>query len=83
MSTETTTPRPLLKWAGRKRQLLGEIQERSPEDSGDYHAYVEIFIGECCIKQHLRRLNHHVHRNSGDGHWQHDQTVQARPEVQH
>ena len=53
MSTETTAPRPFLKWAGGKRQLLSEIEERLPENLGDYDTYVEPFIGGGAVMFHL------------------------------
>lgn len=39
---ETGTPRPFVKWAGGKRQLIGEIGSRMPSDFG---GYVEPFLG--------------------------------------
>ena len=45
MASSTTTERQVhlfVKWAGCKRQLLGEIQARLPESYGDYY---EPFVG--------------------------------------
>lgn len=45
MTSGTTAERqihPFVKWAGGKRQLLGEIQARMPESYGDYY---EPFVG--------------------------------------
>lgn len=45
MASSTTVGRqvhPFVKWAGGKRQLLGEIQARMPESYGDYY---EPFVG--------------------------------------
>ena len=53
MSTETTAPRPFLKWAGGKRQLLSEIEERLPENLEDYDTYVEPFIGGGAVMFHI------------------------------
>ena len=53
MSTETTAPRPFLKWAGGKRQLLSEIEERLPENLDEYDTYVEPFIGGGAVMFHL------------------------------
>ena len=58
MSTETTAPRPFLKWAGGKRQLLAEIEERLPENLEDYDTYVEPFIGGGAVMFHL--LHNHT-----------------------
>ena len=57
MSTDTTAPRPFLKWAGGKRQLLSEIEERLPEKLEDYDTYVEPFIGGGAVMFHL--LHYH------------------------
>ena len=57
MSTETTAPRPFLKWAGGKRQLLSEIEERLPDNLDEYDTYVEPFIGGGAVMFHL--LHHH------------------------
>ena len=61
MSTETTAPRPFLKWAGGKRQLLSEIEERLPENLQDYDTYVEPFIGGGAVMFHLLH-NHNFER---------------------
>lgn len=58
MSTDATAPRPFLKWAGGKRQLLSEIEERFPENLEDYNTYVEPFIGGGAVMFHL--LHHHA-----------------------
>ena len=42
MSLKDPSVRPILKWAGGKRQLLGEILPRIP---GDMSCYVEPFVG--------------------------------------
>jgi len=61
MSTEDTAPRPFLKWAGGKRQLLSEIEERLPENLEDYDTYVEPFIGGGAVMFHLLH-NHNFER---------------------
>ena len=61
MSTEPTAPRPFLKWAGGKRQLLSEIEERLPENLEDYDTYVEPFIGGGAVMFHLLH-NHNFDR---------------------
>ena len=53
MSNGPTAPRPFLKWAGGKRQLLSEIEERLPENLEDYDTYVEPFIGGGAVMFHL------------------------------
>jgi DNA adenine methylase len=53
MPTETPAPRPFLKWAGGKRQLLSEIQERLPVNLDVYDTYVEPFIGGGAVMFHL------------------------------
>ena len=58
MSTEITASRPFLKWAGGKRQLLSEIEERLPENIGEYDTFVEPFIGGGAVMFHL--LHHHA-----------------------
>ncbi|HJJ97120.1 MAG TPA: DNA adenine methylase [Methanocorpusculum sp.] len=40
--TKSSLPRPVVKWAGGKRQLLGELAERCPED---FENYFEPFFG--------------------------------------
>ena len=40
--SDNGTPRPFLKWAGGKRQLLAELQSRVPES---YSTYYEPFVG--------------------------------------
>jgi DNA adenine methylase len=57
MSTESTAPRPFLKWAGGKRQLLSEIEARLPENLDEYDTYIEPFIGGGAVLFHL--LYHH------------------------
>ena len=42
MASTQSTPRPFLKWAGGKRQLLPKLLEAMPESFGDYH---EPFLG--------------------------------------
>jgi len=61
MSTETTAPRPFLKWAGGKRQLLSEIGKRLPENLEEYDTYVEPFIGGGAEMFHLLH-NHNFER---------------------
>ena len=61
MSTNTTAPRPFLKWAGGKRQLLSEIEGRLPENLEDYDTYVEPFIGGGAVMFHLLH-NHNFER---------------------
>lgn len=40
----TDSPRPFLKWAGGKRQLLSELHKRMPS-THKYTNYFEIFLG--------------------------------------
>ena len=45
--------KPFLKWAGGKRQLLGEISSRFPTDLEGYSTYVEPFVGGGAVLFHL------------------------------
>ncbi|MCP4128984.1 MAG: hypothetical protein GY753_18285 [Gammaproteobacteria bacterium] len=42
--TSSTVPRPFLKWAGGKRQLLQDLIKRTPQNFDTYH---EPFKGSC------------------------------------
>jgi len=61
MSTEDTAPRPFLKWAGGKRQLLSEIEARLPVEIDTFDTYVEPFIGGGAVMFHLLH-NHNFER---------------------
>jgi len=61
MSNRESPPRPFLKWAGGKRQLLSEIEEKLPKDIEAYDTYVEPFIGGGAVMFHL--LYHHSFQN--------------------
>ena len=61
MSTEDTAPRPFLKWAGGKRQLLSEIEARLPVEIETFDTYVEPFIGGGAVMFHLLH-NHNFER---------------------
>ncbi|HJK27269.1 MAG TPA: Dam family site-specific DNA-(adenine-N6)-methyltransferase, partial [Methanocorpusculum sp.] len=50
--TKSSLPRPVVKWAGGKRQLLGELAERCP---GDFENYFEPFFGGGALYLHLWR----------------------------
>lgn len=50
--TKSPLPRPVVKWAGGKRQLLGELAERCP---GDFENYFEPFFGGGALYLHLWR----------------------------
>ena len=50
--TKSSLPRPVVKWAGGKRQLLGELAERCPEDFGNYF---EPFFGGGALYLYLWR----------------------------
>ncbi len=50
--TKSSLPRPVVKWAGGKRQLLGELVERCPED---FENYFEPFFGGGALYLHLWR----------------------------
>ena len=45
--------KPFLKWAGGKRQMLPEIQERLPTDIDQYNTYIEPFVGAGAVLFHL------------------------------
>ena len=45
--------RPFLKWAGGKRQLISEIENRLPADIDECTSYVEPFIGGGAVLFHL------------------------------
>jgi len=48
--------KPFLKWAGGKKQLLGEIDDRLPKDeilSGKINTYVEPFVGGGAVFFHI------------------------------
>lgn len=44
---------PFLKWAGGKRQLLPQIEERLPSDIGNCKTYIEPFIGGGAVLFHM------------------------------
>ena len=50
--TKSSLPRPVVKWAGGKRQLLGELAERCP---GDFGNYFEPFFGGGALYLYLWR----------------------------
>lgn len=50
--TKSSLPRPVIKWAGGKRQLLGELAERSPQD---FENYFEPFFGGGALYLYLCR----------------------------
>jgi len=50
--TKSSLPRPVVKWAGGKRQLLGELAERSPQD---FENYFEPFFGGGALYLYLCR----------------------------
>lgn len=41
-NTETIAPKPILKWAGGKTQLLGDLLPKVPSS---YNRYIEPFVG--------------------------------------
>ena len=45
MNSKFKLPKPFLKWAGGKTQLLDEIYERLPADLNDDYSYFEPFVG--------------------------------------
>ena len=45
--------KPFLKWAGGKRQLISEIENRLPADIDECTSYVEPFIGGGAVLFHL------------------------------
>jgi DNA adenine methylase len=45
--------KPFLKWAGGKRQLLPEIQERLPSQIHQFTTYIEPFVGGGAVLFHL------------------------------
>ena len=49
-------PRPFLKWAGGKRQLIPVIEENLPKEmlDGTIERYIEPFIGGGALFFHLR-----------------------------
>ena len=49
--TDISKARPFLKWAGGKRQLLGQLEAYFPAEleSGDLSSYVEPFIGSGAV----------------------------------
>lgn len=53
MSATDGPPRPFLKWAGGKRQLLSEIEARLPKDLHSYDTYIEPFIGGGAVMFYL------------------------------
>lgn len=50
--TKSSLPQPVVKWAGGKRQLLGELAERCPED---FDTYFEPFFGGGALYLYLWR----------------------------
>ena len=50
------TPRPVLKWAGGKRQLLGVIDSQLPPEvkNGKITTYVEPMVGGAAVFFHMR-----------------------------
>ena len=50
-------PRPFLKWAGGKRQLIGTIEENLPRgfDDGSIERYIEPFLGGGALFFHMRQ----------------------------
>jgi DNA adenine methylase len=50
---EVTEPRPFLKWAGGKSQLLGQFRHLLPP-RGSYRRYFEPFLGSAALFFHLR-----------------------------
>ena len=44
-SNSTNSPRPFLKWAGGKTQLLDEIRKKLPKDLNKNYKYFEPFVG--------------------------------------
>jgi DNA adenine methylase len=53
MRRATEAPRPFLKWAGGKSQLLGQFRDLLPEP-GSYRRYFEPFLGSAALFFHLR-----------------------------
>jgi len=51
MLEKKTSIRPLLRWAGSKRQLIPKLSEYW---STDYKRYVEPFAGSACLYHHLQ-----------------------------
>ena len=47
LAEKTLKPKPFLKWAGGKTQLLDEIERRMPNglSTGEINTYVEPFVG--------------------------------------
>ena len=45
--------KPFLKWAGGKRQLISEIEERLPSEINEVETYVEPFIGGGALLFHM------------------------------
>src|SRR5258706_15607358 len=52
-SVSVKTARPLLKWAGGKRQLLGELQKHYP---ARFSRYIEPFLGSGAVFFDLQAL---------------------------
>jgi DNA adenine methylase len=53
----TSTPKPFVKWAGGKRQLIPEIEKHLPEKFGSYY---EPFLGGGALLFHLISENHNL-----------------------
>ncbi|MDV0444443.1 Dam family site-specific DNA-(adenine-N6)-methyltransferase [Methanorbis rubei] len=51
--TKSSLPRPVVKWAGGKKQLIGELAERCPQDFANY---LEPFVGGGILYLSLWRL---------------------------
>jgi DNA adenine methylase len=59
-------PRPFLKWAGGKGQLLRQFEALYPP-SGSIRRYVEPFVGSAAVFFHVRRLFNPIHAILSDG----------------
>ena len=57
MSDNNFNPRPFLKWAGGKRQLISDIEQNLPIElfNGKIERYIEPFIGGGALFFHLRK----------------------------
>lgn len=53
MSSNTSSVRPFLKWAGGKRQLIKQIKQRFPAKLNEFETYIEPFLGGGAVMFHL------------------------------